>query len=237
LTAPSMPEPDPAARAAVGRALTQTADAVVGEVPPPWRQYLRGQVGQAGDEVTAETQDAISGVLARTPDRRNGRPPSWSGLVGTLQWLLLAVLVVGLLWVAAIVLLRYLGVGPVWTPQVGPVPAEPPWPAPPAIPWPEVLLAGAVTLGELQALAATVAGAAGDALAGGAARRGGAARGGAGPGGRGGRPGGGGTPAAAHPPADHRGDRGSGRRLGAGPAGRPHRGCTRVRAGDRARRE
>lgn len=157
LTAPSMPEPDPAARAAVGRALTQTANAVVGEVPPPWRQYLRGQVGQAGDEVTAETQDAISGVLARTPDRRNGRPPSWFGLVGALQWLLLAVLVVGLLWVAAIVLLRYLGVGPVWTPQVGPVPAEPPWPALPAIPWPVVLLAGAVLLGVLLALAAGVA--------------------------------------------------------------------------------
>src|SRR5699024_10766009 len=180
LTAPSMPEPDPAARAAVGRALTQTADAVVGEVPPPWRQYLRGQVGQAGDEVTAETQDAISGVLARTPDRRNGRPPSWFGLVGALQWLLLAVLVVGLLWVAAIVLLRYLGVGPVWTPQVGPVPAEPPWPALPAIPWPVVLLAGAVLLGVLLALAAGVAARVGAAQIGSASGReeGGGGRGG-----------------------------------------------------------
>jgi len=156
LTAPSMPEPDPAARAAVGRALTQTADTVVGGAPQPWRQYLRGEVGQSGAEVTAEAQEAIAGVLARSPDRREGKDPSWFTLVGALQWLLLAVLVLGLGWVGAIVLLRYLGVGPVWTPQVGPVPAEPPWPALPAIPWPVVLLAGAVLLGVLLALAAGV---------------------------------------------------------------------------------
>lgn len=157
LTAPSMPEPDPAARAAVGRALTGAADAVVGRAPSPWRHYLRSGVGQSGDAVTAEAQDAISGVLARGPDRRSGRVPSWFGLVGALQWLLLAVLVVGLLWVALVVVLRYLGMGPVWTPQLGPVPAEPPWPALPAIPWPVVLLGGAVLLGVLVAVLAGVA--------------------------------------------------------------------------------
>ncbi len=157
LTAPSMPEPDPAAQARVGRALAQAADAVVGAAVPPWRHYLRGGVGQSGAEVTAQAQDAISEVLARSPDRREGRDPSWFALVGALQWLLLAVLVVGLGWVALVVLLRYLGVDPVWTPQLGPVPAEEPWPALPAIPWPVVLLAGAAVLGVLVALAAGVA--------------------------------------------------------------------------------
>ena len=157
LTAPSMPELDPAAQAAVGRALTGATDAVVGEATPPWRQYLHGDVGRRAGEVTQGAQEAIAGVLARTPDRRAGKDPSWFSLCSAVQWLLLAVLAAGLLWLGVIAGLRYLGVGPIWTPQLGPVPAQPPWPELPAVPWPVALLAAGAIAGVLVAIAAAVA--------------------------------------------------------------------------------
>lgn len=152
LTAPSMPEPDPAAQAATTRALTRAVDEAVGDAPPPWRGYLRPAAGQSGEAVMAQAQDSIAGVLTAPPDRRAGKDPSWFTLCSAVQWLLLAVLAVGLGWVALIVVLRYLGVDPVATPQLGPVPAQEPWPALPALPWPVVLLAGAALGGLLLAL-------------------------------------------------------------------------------------
>lgn len=157
LTAPSMPEQDPAARAAVGRALTQTVGTVVGEAGPPWRHYLQAEVGQQGPEVTQNAQEAIAGVLARTPDRRAGKDPSWFTLCNAVQWLLFAVFAVGLLWSAVIVVLRYQGLGPIWTPQLGPVPAQPPWPELPAVPWPVALLVVGGVLGVLVAAGTGVA--------------------------------------------------------------------------------
>ncbi|WP_168211766.1 GTPase [Ruania zhangjianzhongii] len=157
LTAPSMPEQDPAAQAAVGRALTQATSDVVGASEPPWRQYLHAEVSQQGPEVTQSGQEAIAGVLARSPDRRAGKDPSWFALCSALQWLLFAVLAVGLLWLAAILGLRYLGVGPIWTPQLGPVPAQPPWPELPAVPWPVALLVAGAAAGVLVAVGTAVA--------------------------------------------------------------------------------
>ena len=157
LTAPSMPEQDPAAQAAVGRALTRATDEAVGASEPPWRQYLRAEVGQQGPEVTQNAQEAIAGVLARNPDRRAGKDPSWFTLCSAVQWLLFAVLAAGLLWLGAILGLRYLGVDPVWTPQLGPVPEQPPWPALPAVPWPVALLVAGAVAGVLVAVATAVA--------------------------------------------------------------------------------
>ena len=157
LTAPSMPEQDPAAQAAVGRALTQATSDVVGAAEPPWRHYLRAQVGQQGSEVTQSAQETIAGVLARSPDRRAGKDPSWFSLCSAVQWLLFAVLAAGVLWLGAIVGLRYLGVDPVWTPQLGPVPEQPPWPALPAVPWPLALLVAGAVAGVLVAVGTAVA--------------------------------------------------------------------------------
>lgn len=157
LTAPSMPDQDPAAQAAVSRALTRTTDTVIGVSQPPWRQYLRAAVGQQGPEVTQSAQEAIAGVLARSPDRRAGKDPSWFTLCGMLQWVLFAVLAAGLLWIGAILGLRYLGVGPIWTPQLGPVPEQPPWPELPAVPWPVVLLVLGAVAGVLVAAGTRVA--------------------------------------------------------------------------------
>src|SRR5690625_5940813 len=83
--------PISAARAAVGRALTQTADAVVGEVPPPWRQYLRGQVGDRKSTRLNSSHVAISYAVfclkqkkktagsGRRDRRRTGRSESRLG--------------------------------------------------------------------------------------------------------------------------------------------------------------
>lgn len=153
---PSMPTPDPAALARVRRALSAATDAVVAESVPPWRHYLRaGMIDEA--TVTESSHEAIAGELARTPNRRGGKDPTWFAWCGALQWLLLAALILGLLWLGAILGMRYLGVGPLWSPQIGPVPAQPPWPALPAIPWPVALPAGAALLGILLTVPAALA--------------------------------------------------------------------------------
>jgi hypothetical protein len=97
----SLPAPGAATRARAGNAVRDFTDAATAGAPDEWVLATRARTSTDG------LADALDQAVAGTrldADRR----PVWWRVVGVLQWLLLAALVAGLLWLAALAGLAYL---------------------------------------------------------------------------------------------------------------------------------
>lgn len=132
----SLPQASPVQRAGVDLALSRLSEAAAGGRPPPWPQAVRTAARSNADQLPRELDRAVAaaGPLLR-------RRPRWWRAAGVTQWLLLAVALVGLVWLVAIGVVAWLGLPDLPTPDaVG------------RVPWPTVLLLGGVLLGLLLAL-------------------------------------------------------------------------------------
>ncbi|MBU4213327.1 MAG: 50S ribosome-binding GTPase [Actinobacteria bacterium] len=107
----SLPEPSPAARAGAAGAVREYVDAATARVPDDWVLAVRSRVTTEG------LGDELDQAVARTP-LVPLRPARWWRAVAVLQWALLAVAVVGGLWLAGLPLVEQAflvrPVTPVW---------------------------------------------------------------------------------------------------------------------------
>jgi GTP-binding protein EngB required for normal cell division len=99
----SLPEPGPAQRAAVDRALRTYADAAAGSAPQPWRDCIREAALGASADLPDELDQAVAGS-----DLGAARRSWWWPVAGALQWLMLAVAAAGLAWLGVLAGLAFL---------------------------------------------------------------------------------------------------------------------------------
>lgn len=95
----SVPRPGAAELARVRAAVRSYADEATSGAPDAWVLAARGRL-EAADE-SAELADALDRAVSGTHVISTRRPVWWT-VVGALQWLLLAVLIGGLLWLGAL---------------------------------------------------------------------------------------------------------------------------------------
>ncbi|HEU4490672.1 MAG TPA: YfjP family GTPase [Jiangellales bacterium] len=89
----SVPQATPVARARADSAVRAVGDAAARGAPPAWVEPIRSAARGASDRLPDELDQAV----ART-DLDVDHRPGWWGAVGVAQWVVLAVLLVGLLW-------------------------------------------------------------------------------------------------------------------------------------------
>jgi hypothetical protein len=135
----SLPEPGAAARARAAIAVREFTDAATTGAPDAW--VLAARARTAAVDLPGSLDQAVAGTRLDAERR-----PRWWRAVGAIQWLLLATLGAGLLWLTGLALLGYFGL---------PRPSTPTWLALPA---PTLLVAGGALLGILLAIGARVAG-------------------------------------------------------------------------------
>ncbi|GHH75326.1 GTPase [Promicromonospora soli] len=169
----SLPTAQPAVRSAAASAVRHYVDEVTRGVADPWVLAARSR-GQAGIN---ELPDSLDQAVAATRVEVSRRPVWWS-LVNFVQWLLVAVVVAGLLWLLVLFGFAYLQLPPPPTPVL----TLPTWsggdgvvfPGAPEsgsgdglgvdlfrIPWPTLMVLGGLALGLLLALVCRVFGALG----------------------------------------------------------------------------
>ncbi|MFD6138626.1 GTPase family protein [Promicromonospora sp. NPDC060271] len=168
----SLPTARPAVRSAAASAVRRYVEEVTRGAADPWVLAARSR-GQAGID---RLPDALDQAVATTRVEASRRPVWWS-LVNTVQWTLIAVVAVGLLWLLGLFGFAYLQLPPPPTPVV----TLPTWsgegivfpgtPEPGAgdglgvdpfrIPWPTLMVLGGLALGLLLALVCRVFGALG----------------------------------------------------------------------------
>lgn len=129
----NLPRASSIATATVSTALRQVVDDASVGLPALWRDQLR----TVANARRADLDDALDRAVAATdlPTRR----PHWWRVVGVVQWVLAAALVVGLLWLTAIFVVAWLNLPDLPTAEVG------------ALPLPTVLAVGGALLGLLVA--------------------------------------------------------------------------------------
>lgn len=138
----SLPGPGPAARARAATAVRTYADAATSGAPDDWVLAARRRATSDG------LPDALDQAVAGTRLEAERRP-AWWGVLGALQWLLLAAMVAGLLWLAVLAGVAYLQLPELPTPVWWELPA------------PTVLAAGGALAGVLVALVGRLAGSVG----------------------------------------------------------------------------
>lgn len=99
----SLPEPGPAQRAAVDRALRTFGEELSDGAVEPWRTAIRDAAGSPEPELVERLDEAV----ART-DFTSGSRAWWWPVAGVLQWLFLAAMVVGIGWLALLAGLGFL---------------------------------------------------------------------------------------------------------------------------------
>ncbi len=135
----SLPGAGAAARARASSAVRTYTDTATAGAPDDWALAARASAGAPG------LSDALDQAVAGTRLEAERRPLWWRA-VGALQWLLVAAMVAGILWLGVLAGLAYLRL---------PEPETPLWWGLPA---PTVLLAGGALLGVLVALLSRFAG-------------------------------------------------------------------------------
>ncbi len=128
----SLPAPTQVQRARVDGAVRALSDEVGGELSPPWAAAVRRASTGRLPDLNDSLDQAVTSV-----DLGVARTPAWWRMVRVLQWVLLAVAVVGGLWLAALAVLGYLRVS---------VPTTPQWRA---LPVPTLMLLGGIVAGVL----------------------------------------------------------------------------------------
>ena len=136
LSRTSMPAASAASRAGVDSAIRQAADTASTGLPGPWPTLFRAAAARRADEVPDALDRAVGGA-----DLGMSSPPRWWRAAGAVQWALLGLAVVGLLWLGLLAVLGYLQID-----------LEPPALGPFA--WPTLLLIGGLLAGLLLRVAA-----------------------------------------------------------------------------------
>jgi GTP-binding protein EngB required for normal cell division len=136
----SVPQATPVARARADSAVRAVGDAAARGAPPVWVEPIRSAARGASDRLPDELDQAV----ART-DLDVDHRPGWWGVVGVAQWVVLAVLLVGLLW-----LVLYAVAGWLLLPQ----PPVPEWGA---LPVPTALVLAGLLVGLLLSMFARLA--------------------------------------------------------------------------------
>jgi hypothetical protein len=131
----SLPAPTPVQRSQVQAAVRRVADAGSRGLPTAWIEAVR----RASLSRATDLPDALDTAVGRT-DLGVAREPFWWRLVGWLQWLLVAAMVVGGVWLLVLFGLGYLRLPEPPTPMVGEVPV------------PTLLLLGGLAAGLLLAV-------------------------------------------------------------------------------------
>lgn len=131
LSRTSLPAASAASRAGVDSAIRQVADTASAGLPGPWPQLLRAAAARHVGAVPDALDRAVGGA-----DLGMASPPRWWRAAGGLQWLLLGLAVVGLVWLGLLVGLSYLQID-LEPPAIGP------------FAWPTVLLIGGLLAGLL----------------------------------------------------------------------------------------
>ncbi|PWD50156.1 GTP-binding protein HSR1 [Serinibacter arcticus] len=138
LTRSSLPAASPALRSAVSSAARAYVDSASTQLPPVWGDRVHAEVVDRAQELP----DALDLAVTRTSVGAV-QPARWWRAVGTLQWLLVAALGAGLLWLAVLAVMTYLQLPALLTPVLGLGSLE--------LPWPTVLAIGGAALGILTA--------------------------------------------------------------------------------------
>ncbi len=131
--------PSPAQRADIDQALTQVADRVTAAVPAAWRPACRAAVRSGASQIP----EALSEAMTQAMPPENRISPWWR-LAGTWQGLLLGSAVVGLAWIAAILVFG-VGHAAAHVPRL--------FAATSLIPWLVIVIAALLLLGWLSAVA------------------------------------------------------------------------------------
>ncbi|MGO2042601.1 MAG: hypothetical protein ACTH2O_08460, partial [Cellulosimicrobium funkei] len=147
----SLPAVGAALRAGAQTAVRDYAAEATAGVPDDWALAVR----RRASEGAADLADALDQAVAGT-ELEAARRPVWWRVVGAFQWLVLAALVVGLLWLAALWGFTYLRLPEPPTPvlTLG-------GPGAPELPWPTLLALGGIVVGVLVALVSRAAAAVG----------------------------------------------------------------------------
>ena len=125
----SLPPATPAARAAVDLATRSVGDQAAQGLPNRWAEAVSDAATPPGPELADALDQAVVGTSLKT------RAPLWWRVFGLLQLLLSLVTVLGLLWLAVLVVLGWLALPDISTPSLGPVP------------YPLLMFAGGLLLG------------------------------------------------------------------------------------------
>lgn len=127
--------------AKVDTALAELGRTTAAGVAEPWHSYVRQAPQRHGARLADELDTAVAGAV---PAQRD---PRWWRIVGGAQWLAVAVLVAGALWLGVLAVLSYLQFPAGRTPQLGPLPLGDAGAQLPALPWPTVLVLAGVIIG------------------------------------------------------------------------------------------
>ncbi|WP_329427895.1 50S ribosome-binding GTPase [Streptosporangium sp. NBC_01495] len=127
-------------RSRMDTAIREAAGAAASGLPAPWAAAVRQAARSHGDEL----EDGLDRAVATT-SLGVSRRPLWWRVAGLAQWLVLATMLAGGIWLLALVALDYLRLPQLYMPTVG------------ELPWPTTLLIGGVLLGLLIALLSRVA--------------------------------------------------------------------------------
>ncbi len=114
----SLPAPSGAQQARALAAIRDAADDVAGDLPAPWPGLVR-DAALPNEEVLRDRLDRAIGDAVRN---HRSRTPRWWSLVGVLQVLLAAAVLVGFVWLAALVIMGYLQIPVPDTPKYRGVP-------------------------------------------------------------------------------------------------------------------
>lgn len=118
---------------AVDTALRDVGAAAAATVPEPWATAVRHAARSRSQELT----DALDRTVAAATSGRVSRAPRWWRVAGTAQWLTVAAMAVGAIWLLVRFALDYLMLPGLPTPTLG------------RAPWPTVLLLGGALAGLL----------------------------------------------------------------------------------------
>ncbi|MDP9444586.1 MAG: ABC transporter, partial [Actinomycetota bacterium] len=137
----SLPQPTKVQRARVDASVRGVVDDATVDLPRPWAAAVRRASVSRFDDLG----DGLDRAVART-DLGPARTPLWWRLLQAVQWVLLAAVVIGVLWLGVLFALDYVRL------------PEPPTPQWRGFPVPTLLLVGGVLLGLLVALVGRVLG-------------------------------------------------------------------------------
>ncbi|GLY30791.1 YfjP family GTPase [Kineosporia sp. NBRC 101731] len=99
----SLPGPSALQRAHVDNALRRISDRAASGLPQPWPQAIRRAATSSQDQMPDLLDRAVAGT-----DLGLGRRPHWWRVTGTVQWLLLAAAVTGLVWLGMLFVVAWL---------------------------------------------------------------------------------------------------------------------------------
>jgi energy-coupling factor transporter ATP-binding protein EcfA2 len=136
----SLPQATPAARSAVALATRELGDWAGRELPQAWTDAVTDAAMPSGADLADALDQAVVGTSLRARD------PLWWTVFGGLQWIFALTAAGGLIWLLVLMVLGWLQLPAVDTPDLGP------------LPYPSLMFAGGLLVGFLLSLLTRVFG-------------------------------------------------------------------------------